>query len=152
MVREIIKDQIFLAKKSVDATKEDAQLVRDLQDTLRAHLEECVGMAANMIGENKNIIVYVHNGFVFAMINPVIIDKDYGVIAGHGRLMAAKAEGIEEVPCVYAEHLTEAQKKALRTLIADLRKQFGANLKVVGHHDYNSAKACPCFDVKAEKY
>lgn len=75
MVREIIKDQTFLAKKSVDATKEDAQLVRDLQDTLRAHLEECVGMAANMIGENKNIIVYVHNGFVFAMINPVIIDK-----------------------------------------------------------------------------
>ena len=55
----------------------------------------------------------------FGFINPVIIDKDYGVIAGHGRLMAAKAEGIEEVPCVYAEHLTEAQKKAY--IIADNR-------------------------------
>ncbi len=55
-------------------------------------------------------------------------------------------------PVTYYDTRTEAQKKALRTLIADLRKQFGQNLKVVGHHDYNSAKACPCFDVAKEKY
>ena len=55
----------------------------------------------------------------FGFINPVIIDKDYGVIAGHGRLIAAKADGIEEVPCVLADHLTEAQKKAY--IIADNR-------------------------------
>ena len=48
----------------------------------------------------------------FGFINPVIIDRDYGVIAGHGRIAAAKEEGIAEVPCVFADHLTEAQKKA----------------------------------------
>lgn len=55
----------------------------------------------------------------FGFINPVIIDKDYGVIAGHGRLLAAKEEGIEEVPCVLVDYLTEAQKKAY--IIADNR-------------------------------
>lgn len=53
----------------------------------------------------------------FGFISPVIIDKDFGIIAGHGRVMAAKAEGIAEVPCVFAEHLTPAQKKAY--IIAD---------------------------------
>ena len=48
----------------------------------------------------------------FGFINPVIIDKDYGVIAGHGRIEAAKAEGLDQVPCVLVDHLTEAQKKA----------------------------------------
>lgn len=48
----------------------------------------------------------------FGFINPVIIDKDYGIIAGHGRVMAAKEEGIDEVPCVFVDYLTEAQKKA----------------------------------------
>lgn len=53
----------------------------------------------------------------FGFVNPVIIDKDFGIIAGHGRVMAAKAEGITEIPCVFAEHLTPAQKKAY--IIAD---------------------------------
>jgi ParB-like chromosome segregation protein Spo0J len=48
----------------------------------------------------------------FGFINPVLIDKDCGIIAGHGRVEAAKREGITEVPCVWVEHLTEAQKKA----------------------------------------
>ena len=60
----------------------------------------------------------------FGFINPVIIDRDYGVIAGHGRIMAAKEEGIEEVPCVFADHLTEAQKKAY--IIADNRMAMDA--------------------------
>ena len=60
----------------------------------------------------------------FGFINPVIIDKDFNVLAGHGRLMAAKAEGITEVPCVFAEHLTEAQKKAY--IINDNRSALDA--------------------------
>ncbi|MEX5285436.1 DNA polymerase [Selenomonas sputigena] len=55
----------------------------------------------------------------FGFINPVIIDKDYGILAGHGCVAAAKAEGMESVPCVFAEHLTEAQKKAY--ILADNR-------------------------------
>lgn len=60
----------------------------------------------------------------FGFVNPVIIDKDYNVIAGHGRIVAAKAEGIEEVPCVLADYLTVAQKKAY--IIADNRMALDA--------------------------
>lgn len=60
----------------------------------------------------------------FGFINPVIIDRDYGIIAGHGRAIAAREEGINEVPCVFADHLTEAQKKAY--IIADNRMALDA--------------------------
>jgi DNA modification methylase len=60
----------------------------------------------------------------FGFINPVIIDRDFGVIAGHGRILAAKEEGITEVPCVFVDHLTEAQKKAY--IIADNRMAMDA--------------------------
>ena len=60
----------------------------------------------------------------FGFINPVIIDRDFGVIAGHGRILAAKEEGIAEVPCVFADHLTEAQKEAY--IIADNRMAMDA--------------------------
>ena len=60
----------------------------------------------------------------FGFINPVIIDRDYGVIAGHGRILAAQEEGLEKVPCVFADHLTEAQKKAY--IIADNRMAMDA--------------------------
>ena len=60
----------------------------------------------------------------FGFINPVIIDRDFNVIAGHGRIIAAKEEGIREVPCVFADHLTEAQKKAY--IIADNRMAMDA--------------------------
>lgn len=60
----------------------------------------------------------------FGFINPVIIDKDYSVIAGHGRIMAAKEEGLPEVPCVFADHLTDTQKKAY--ILADNRMAMDA--------------------------
>ena len=60
----------------------------------------------------------------FGFINPVIIDRDFGVIAGHGRILAAKEEGIAEVPCVFADHLTQAQKKAY--ILADNRMAMDA--------------------------
>ncbi len=75
MVRKIMRDPLFLAQKSVDATEEDKQVVTDLLDTLRANLDRCVGMAANMIGVKKNIIVIATGPFQFAMINPVIAKK-----------------------------------------------------------------------------
>ncbi|MCQ4818652.1 peptide deformylase, partial [Agathobacter rectalis] len=63
---------MFLAQKTVDATEDDKQVVTDLLDTLRANLDHCVGMSANMIGVKKNIIVVAAGPFQFAMINPVI--------------------------------------------------------------------------------
>ena len=75
MVKKITRDPMFLAQKSVDATEVDKQVVTDLLDTLRANLDHCVGMAANMIGVNKSIIVVSAGPFQFAMINPVITKK-----------------------------------------------------------------------------
>ena len=75
MVKKIVKDPLFLAQKSVDATEAGKQVVTDLLDTLRANLDNCVGMAANMIGVKKNIIVVAAGPFQFAMINPVIAKK-----------------------------------------------------------------------------
>lgn len=75
MVKPICKDVFFLAQKSVPATREDAQVARDLIDTLAANREACVGMAANMIGVKKNIIV-VNIGFMnMIMYNPKIVKK-----------------------------------------------------------------------------
>ena len=72
---KIMRDPFFLAQKSEDATEADRQVVTDLLDTLRANLDRCVGMAANMIGVRKNIIVVAAGPFQFAMINPVITKK-----------------------------------------------------------------------------
>ncbi len=72
MIRPIVQDPLFLARKSVQATEADRQIIRDLQDTLRAHLEECVGMAANMIGENKRIIILRDGPALTVMVNPRI--------------------------------------------------------------------------------
>ena len=75
MVREICKDVIFLAQKSIPATFADLGVARDLLDTLTAHRDGCVGMAANMIGINKRIIAFDNNGAYTVMFNPVIIKR-----------------------------------------------------------------------------
>ena len=77
MIKELMHDPIFLAGKSEPATKEDLQTAKDLLDTLMAHKETCVGMAANMIGVQKNIICFVGEGEKYmTMLNPVILKKD----------------------------------------------------------------------------
>ena len=75
MVRELVHDPILLSRTSVPATKEDLQTVQDLLDTLSAHREACVGMAANMIGVQKRIIVFDNAGTYMAMLNPEILKK-----------------------------------------------------------------------------
>ena len=75
MVREIMHDPLFLAQKSLPATETDKQVVTDLLDTLRAHLDECVGMAANMIGVLKNIIVVCDGRKQVVLVNPMIVKK-----------------------------------------------------------------------------
>ncbi len=71
--RPIVKDPIFLARKSRLATEEDLPIARDLLDTLAAHREGCVGMAANMIGETVRIIVFDNEGTDAVMFNPEIV-------------------------------------------------------------------------------
>ena len=75
MVKEIVKDVIFLKKKSVKADTKDTQIITDLQDTLKANHDRCVGMAANMIGYSKRIIIFTAGIMDIVMINPVIVKK-----------------------------------------------------------------------------
>ncbi len=76
MIKELVHDPLFLALESEVATKEDLHIASDLLETLIAHGDSCVGMAANMIGERKRIIAIDNDGEYMVMINPVILKKD----------------------------------------------------------------------------
>ena len=75
MVRELMHDPLFLQRKAEPATAADLDIARDLLETLMAHEDSCVGMAANMIGENKKIIAFDNDGDYMVMFNPEIIKK-----------------------------------------------------------------------------
>ena len=75
MVKQIVRDPLFLQQKSEPATEADKQVIVDLMDTLKANQDRCVGMAANMIGVKKQIIVVAAGPFIFPMVNPVITKK-----------------------------------------------------------------------------
>ena len=76
MIRPVEKDILFLGQKSDPATKDDVVVIDDLMDTLRANLEHCVGMAANMIGVKKRILVFSVSDTIVPMVNPVILKKE----------------------------------------------------------------------------
>lgn len=84
MIKEIIKDEAFLAQVAEPATPEDVSVGDDLIDTLKAHQHECVGLATNMIGVNKSIIAFNNEGYFWVMFNPEIIktNKEYKVMEG----------------------------------------------------------------------
>ena len=75
MVREIMRDEAFLARKAEPAVPDDLHVAQDLLDTLAAHKDGCVGMAANMIGVNKRVIAFDNEGEYMVMFNPEIIKK-----------------------------------------------------------------------------
>ena len=75
MIRPIIHDPLFLAQKSAVATEADRQVITNLLDTLHASLDRCVGMAANMVGERKRIIVFCNGPMQMVMVNPEMIAK-----------------------------------------------------------------------------
>lgn len=75
MVKPIVRDILFLGQKSEPATAMDANIIKDLQDTLAANRERCVGMAANMIGYKKNMIIVSMGIMNVVMINPVLLSK-----------------------------------------------------------------------------
>ncbi|MGL4912301.1 MAG: peptide deformylase [Romboutsia sp.] len=76
MIRGIVKDILFLEQKSEPATKDDVEVINDLIDTLKANLDHCVGLAANMIGVKKRILVFCAGEIIVPMVNPVILKKD----------------------------------------------------------------------------
>jgi DNA modification methylase len=91
----------------------------------KVNIDRLVPYARNARTHSKEQILQLRASLrEFGFVNPVIVDKDLNIIAGHGRILAAKEEGIGEVPCVFAEHLTEAQKRAY--IIADNRLALNA--------------------------
>mgnify|MGYP002602157186 CR=1 FL=1 len=114
MIREICRDETFLAQKAASATADDLATAQDLLDTLTAHKDGCVGMAANMIGIHKNIIVVAVGPFQFAMINPVITKKLRPYQTEEGCL---SLEGVR--PCTRYEEIE------VDYLDSNFRKQHG---------------------------
>lgn len=86
MVKQIIHDPFILSRKSTDASPDDLAVAQDLLDTLAANTKICVGMAANMIGVNKRIIVFNCDGAFMTMLNPVIIKQSEPFTAEEGCL------------------------------------------------------------------
>ena len=116
MVKEIMRDPFFLAQKSVPASKDDLQVGRDLMDTLKAHREGCVGMAANMIGVKKNIII-VNMGFIdVVMFNPVITSKSSPYQTEEGCLSLAGVRKTTRYQDIEVEYYDFAWKKQRQKL------------------------------------
>ena len=86
MIKPITKDPIFLSQKSAPATAADLPIAQDLRDTLAAHRDGCVGMAANMIGAARRIIIFDDNGSATVMLNPEIIRQSEPYEAEEGCL------------------------------------------------------------------
>ena len=108
MIRPIVRDTFFLSQPSDDAQKEDVQVGRDLEDMLRAHRKECVGLAANMIGVRKRVIVMNPGigNFCLVMYNPVLVEKEGAYRAEEGCLSlpgTRVAERFREIEVEYQD-------------------------------------------------
>lgn len=91
----------------------------------KVNINKLIPYARNARTHSKEQILQLRASLrEFGFVNPVIVDKDYNIIAGHGRIIAAREEGITEIPCVFAEHLTDAQKRAY--ILADNRLALNA--------------------------
>lgn len=123
MVRPIIKHQGFLAKKSIPATEEDMKIGTDLMDTFLAHKEECVGLAANMIGWSKRIILVDANFAPLLMYNPVITKKEGPYETEEGCLCHEGERKIiryEKITVTYQDHAFKPQKQTFTGYVAQI--------------------------------
>ena len=121
MVKPIVKDVLFLGQKSEEATGEDVRVIEDLKDTLAAHRDGCVGMAANMIGSRKRIII-VSTGFAdLVMVNPVIVQRSKPYEAEEGCLSlegTRKAKRFMKIRVRFQDELFRKQEREFEGQIA----------------------------------
>ena len=123
MVREICKDEAFLAQKAEPATADDLVVAQDLLDTLAAHKEGCVGMAANMIGVNKRIIVFDNEGEYTLMFNPVIVRKSGPYEAQEGCLSLSgqrKTKRYQEIEVAFQDADFQPRRQVYTGWIAQI--------------------------------
>ena len=126
MVRPIVKDVVFLAQKSAPATKLDAQIITDLRDTLQANCEHCIGMAANMIGYSKRIIIVSAELGDMVMINPVIASKNGRYDTEEGCLSLVGTRKTQRFESITVRYLDE-------NFIARKGKFCGLTAQIIQH-------------------
>ena len=115
MVKPIVKDPIFLAQKSAPATVLDLPVAQDLRDTLAAHRDGCVGMAANMIGAAKRIIIFDDNGIPSVMFNPEIVKQSGPYEAEEGCLSFSGTRKAKRYRSIKVRYRNERFETRLRT-------------------------------------
>lgn len=115
MVREIMRDETFLAQRAEPATLEDLPIAQDLLDTLAAHKDGCVGMAANMIGVNKRIIAFDNEGENMLMFNPVIVKKSGPYEAEEGCLSLTGTRRTKRFKSIKVQWQNEKFQTRLKT-------------------------------------
>ena len=115
MVREICKDEAFLAQKAEPATADDLGVAQDLLDTLAAHKDGCVGMAANMIGVNKRIIAFDNEGEYMVMFNPVIVQQSGAYEAEEGCLSLTGTRRTKRFQTIKVQWQNEKFQTRLKT-------------------------------------
>ena len=115
MVREIMKDEAFLAEASEKATAEDAEIARDLLETLEAHKAGCVGMAANMIGVRRRIIAFDNEGSYMVMFNPEIVKKSGAYEAEEGCLSLTGTRKTRRWQSIKVQYQNEKMQIRLKT-------------------------------------
>lgn len=107
MVREIMRAEAFLAQKAEPAAPEDLPVAQDLLDTLAAHKDKCVGMASNMIGVNKRIIVFDNEGTYMVMFNPEIVKKSEPYQAEEGCLSLSGVRTVKRWKSIKVQYQNE---------------------------------------------
>jgi peptide deformylase len=135
MIKELMHDPIFLAGKSEDATKEDIAVANDLLETLMAHRESCVGMAANMIGVRKRIIAFLDESgrqpTYTVMLNPVILKKDKPYDTEEGCLsLLGGPRKCKRYKTIKVQYQTLEMQLAPRTLRDGQHKSFSTKLTI----------------------
>ena len=115
MICEICKDEAFLAQKAEPAAAEDLGVAQDLLDTLVAHKDDCVGMAANMIGVNKRIIAFDNEGEYMVMFNPIIVKQSGGYEAEEGCLSLTGTRKTKRYQTIKVQWQNEKLQTRLKT-------------------------------------
>lgn len=130
MIREICRDEAFLAQKAESAAADDLGTAQDLLDTLAAHKDGCVGMAANMIGVNKRIIAFDNEGKYMVMLNPVIVRQSGAYEAEEGCLSLTGTRKTKRFQTIKVQWQNEKFQTRLKTFT-------GWTAEIIQHEIYH---------------
>lgn len=140
MIKPIMKDEAFLAIKSAPATKMDTQVAQDLKDTLQAYSDQCVGMAANMIGVSKNIIIFAIGPAQIVMYNPKITKKSRPYKVKEGCLSLEGERNTTRYENITVVYQDESLKSVNNPILVLLLKSFNMKLITATVSSFNKAR------------